>query len=378
MISPKYPISPRVVSACFAIALLLSQTSCVSFTQTTPSVPFTPPPSPKNKQPAMEVDTISPSGKFEKEINAKLLERDFESIEVLAKEARDKKERLPGAYWKLDSVYKGLVSHFAEYKGQSVTDEMWKNRLELLEGWKQNSPDSITARVALAEGHMQYAWFARGHGYADSVSRKDFQLFEERVRMAEKELLDAESLNPQCPRWYRNLLYVGMISGWPNEEFEQIYEKAIRFEPNYLQFHLIKSESVTPKWNGEQGDWQKFLDSLPGKLATLQTAESDIVYLVVAVNKLGDRSVNVNWAMIAKERISKGFHAMEKKYGIDNLRLNQFAFISCLTMDLKSAQAAFERIGSDRNSEVWSAQTFESMKELAKRGIGIAETTGGR
>ena len=183
--------------------------------------------------------------------------------------------------------------------------------------------------------------------------------------MAEEELLEAGKLNIRCPRWYREVLFLGMVTGVSAEEFDQVYEEAVKLEPNYLQFYLIKSEHLTPKWNGKPGDWQKFVDSLPSKLVTFGTDETDMIYFVTVVNKLSDASIGINWAMLSKDRIQKGFADIEKKYGEDNMRLNQYAFVSCLTVDFAAAQKAFERIGDDWNGKVWSKQTFDTMKKIA-------------
>jgi hypothetical protein len=302
-----------------------------------------------------------------KEINELLLANKFDEIEKIASQAREKKERLAGAYWKLDSVYKGLTNIYAEYPGQEITDEMWKNRIELLNGWKQSFPESITARVALAKAYLEYGGYARGTGYINTVSKENYQLFHERVGLALDELKEAKQLKEKCPGWYRELLYIAMVDGASSDEFNQIFDEAINFEPNYLQFYLVKSESVTPKWNGKPGEWQKFVDALPSKLATLKTDETDIIYFTVVVNKINDQSLNLNYAMLAKERIKKGFADIEKKYKADNLRLNQYAFISSLTLDFASAQMAFERIGGDFNKAVWGEQTFTEMKKMASQ-----------
>lgn len=356
--------------------LIALQTACLPFVKINKnsfanSSPLSPNQSPK-KVLAEEFNLKSASDAAKKETYELLLAKDFAAIERVADETRKKKERLPGGYWKLDSVYEGLSNIYAEYPGQEVTEEMWKNRIELLKQWKENSPESITARIALAKSYMGYGWFARGRGYINTVSKENYELLHERLNSAQRELLEAEKLSAKCPRWYREMLFLGMAKGWSLDEFDEIYEEAIKNEPAYLQYYLIKSENLTPKWNGERGDWQKFVDSLPSKLATLKTDEADIIYFVVVVNKLNDSSLGINWTMVSKDRIEKGFSDINKKYGADNLRLNQYAFVSCLTMNFPAANEAFNRIGNDWNKEVWSVQLFNQMKQFAAQGGTVA------
>ena len=318
---------------------------------------------------AEQVDPASPTDAIEKEFNDRLMAKDFRSIDSAATVAREKKERLPGGYWKLDHIYEGLTGFYAEYKGQRVTDEMWTNRIEILKQWKIAMPESITARVALAQAYAGHGWFARGSGYANEVTQQDFETLHERLAMARRELEAARSINVQCPRWYREMLMIAMAESWSHEEFDELYNAAIKAEPNYLQAYLVKSEYLTPKWSGEEDDWQKFVDSLPSKLATLKDAEIDIIYLVVVVNKMREPSLSINWAMIAKDRIRNGFSGLDKKYGVDRRRLNQIAFVSVTCGDLDSARMAFERIGDERDPEVWNEQTFTLMKKVSIEGF---------
>ena len=323
----------------------------------------------KNDVLATRPDLKNERHKVETEINQLLLEKKFDAIESKAVTAREKKQRLAGGYWKIDAIYEGLISFLAEYSGQRVTDELWKNRIELLKVWTKEHPESVTARIALARGYIEYGWFARGNGTINTVAEADYRLFHERLGEAESILVELGDKGLECPRWYREVLFLGMINGWPEDEMDRLYESAIRSEPNYLQYYLTRSEYLTPKWHGKPGDWQDFVDALPGRIALLEKGEADIIYFVVVANKVNDHSLSINWTMISKERVRKGFQDLEKKYGPDNTRLNHYAFVASLSMDLPSAGAALKRIGDDRDSEVWDEVTFTSMKSLAKNGI---------
>ncbi|HQU83593.1 MAG TPA: DUF4034 domain-containing protein [Pyrinomonadaceae bacterium] len=317
----------------------------------------------KRKEFAPEFDPNSPSDVFSKQINDLFMARDYKAIEKIADEARTKKERMSGGYWKIDDLYEPLSTIYADRPAQELSDELWKNRIELLKQWKQAEPESITARIALSQAYINYAWFARGNGYANTVSKESNELLQERLELAENELKEARQLKAKCPRWYRNVLFLGMARGMEKERFEKIYEEAINSEPNYLQYYLVKSEYLTPKWHGEPGDWQKFVDALPSKIATLKTDESDLIYFVVVVNKLKDNSMMQNWGAISKEKMRKGLADMETKYGADKLRLNQYAFYTCIVRDIENGKDTFAKIGDNFDKSVWNEQQFRQMKQ---------------
>lgn len=315
--------------------------------------------------PAEEFDESSASSLVSRDIYKQFIAKNFEALDRAADEARRKKERLPGGYWKIDAIYEGLTGVYAEYPGQRVTDEMWRNHLEVLKKWKAAAPHSITARVALAESYIGYGGFARGTGYADTVSREDFAIFYQRLEMAEKELIEAQKINIKCPRLYRELLEIGMSGGWTPDEFDQVFDEAIKFEPNYLQFYIVKATNLHPKWHGKQGDWQQFVDELPSKLATLDTDEANIIYFVVASDGFS-RPSTTDYSKFSKDRIRQGFADIERKYGEDNYRLNQFALMTSAMMDMDSAQKAFDRIGDKFNRKVWGKDAFNTTKQFIK------------
>lgn len=311
---------------------------------------------------ADEVDQRSPLSVETKEINQMLKAQNFVAIETAANAARQKQQRLTGGYWKLDAIYDALTSFFAEYKDQEITDEMWIERIETLNSWKKEMPGSITARVALAQAYVEYGWFARGDGFADTVTNENYALFEERLQKAKNELKES-ALGKKCPRWYREALIIGMDERWPGEIFDKMFDEAVHLWPNYLQFYLRKSDDLLPKWGGRPGEWQRWLNSIPTEMRKLNSDEADIIYFVVVANQLGDPSIDPR--TISKEHIRKGFGDLDKKYGVDNLRLNQFASVACSTRDLRSAREAFTRIGDDWNKEVWEELTFGIYKEQA-------------
>ena len=104
---------------------------------------------------------------------------DFAWLEENIDRQRKKKERVQGAIWMLRASYSGLDG--PDYYSEEGTDEQWQAHFQNLEKWKAAYPDSITARVAAAKSWINYAWQARGGGYADTVSDENSRIFAERI-----------------------------------------------------------------------------------------------------------------------------------------------------------------------------------------------------
>jgi Domain of unknown function (DUF4034) len=66
----------------------------------------------------------------------------------------------------------------------AASDAVCNDQLETLHDWIQANPDSITARVALANTLVAYGWKARSTGYANSVTDSACKLLGERLTAA--------------------------------------------------------------------------------------------------------------------------------------------------------------------------------------------------
>src|SRR4030081_2540551 len=139
-------------------------------------------------------------------------DKKYAELDCFADRVRSGKERLPDGRWKLDVFYSGLASPVIY--PVHATEEDWNVHLKELGKWTLAKPKSITARVALAEALIGYAWYARGNGLADTVSNSGWKLFDDRVAEAKQILESAWKLPVKCPEWYAVMQTVALAQGW--------------------------------------------------------------------------------------------------------------------------------------------------------------------
>ena len=194
----------------------------------------------------------------------------FEALDKTADAARATKARFPGGFWTIHLIYLALMTPAEGTYDASEND--WTSQLVRLQRWTAQRPDSITARVALAGAQLQYAWRARGGGYADKVTEDGWRVFQQRAGMAAKTLMDASSLPAKCPEWFLTAQLIARAMGQSKEMQTAIFEKAIAFEPDYQYFYRAQAETLMPKWEGEEGEMAVFAghvaDTIGGKKAT--------------------------------------------------------------------------------------------------------------
>jgi hypothetical protein len=295
-----------------------------------------------------------------------LLEQErFKELDCIADQARASKARFSGGIWKLAMFYNGL----SEPK-LHPTSEDWQRHLDSLDRWVAANPDSITARIALAESYQSFAWDARGNGFSNTVSESGWRLFGERTAKARQILEDATKLPNKCPEWFLAMQRVGQQQSWSVQELNELLKQATAFEPSYYHFYRSHAELLLPKWFGEVGDSERFAEQVADQIGG---EAGDILYAQIASRLIcgcgeEDAATRLSWP-----RIQRGFAAIEKKYGMSYTNLNSFAFIAIAYNDSEVANKLFPRIGDQRNEERWQEGYFQQSKEWAAQMAQIEE-----
>jgi len=307
----------------------------------------------------LKVRDDRPFADFQREILADFKNENFDAIDQKANQARRGKERFTGGYWKINILYDALATIYGE---EFQTEQRWKTHLETALKWKQKSPDSVTARIVLAQSYTNYGWFARGTGFSNTVKGEDQDKLNERLELAEQELKDAEKLKDKCPEWYEAMLFLAMARSWDAADYNKLLAEAVAFEPDYYYYHYSAAENSLPRWSGEAGDLERYAESV----AKVDSPEQNIIYYLYASFLFSNyyshltNPQSINW-----EKAKQGYKELEKKYGIDKKRLNQYSFIAAAHEDMPEAYQAFRKIGDDWDDEVYAEKRFNELKSWA-------------
>ena len=298
---------------------------------------------------------------YSKKIAGMLEHKDFEAIEKFAGNARKIRSRIKGGDFKIDSVYVGASRIYESKKTTHITDKAWRTRIDRLTEWKNKYPDSVTARIALAEAYLWFGFFVRGHGPADTVSKAAYTEWRRKFYLAEAELSEISDKRNECPRWYGLRLFLAKTNSWSQNDFDKLYEEATSAYPSYFDYRLTKADYLKTK-RGGGSQRQEWLDDLPAELVAQNDRDADISYFIIFVQEAHEENLTVD-----KTRFLKGFNDLDRKYGVDDVRLNQFALFATKIGEYESAKTAFARIGNRFIPGVWgSANRFYNMRAIAK------------
>jgi hypothetical protein len=282
----------------------------------------------------------------------------FDQLDCVANRARANKERFPGGMWKLHEMYKGLNDPAPR---KHATEEDWDTILKLLQGWIDAHPKSATAWTAQAWAWISYADAARGTGYSNTVSESGWKLYEERTERAEKVLEQASTLSVRCPEYYVVKLNIAENQSWGKDRILALFNEALALEPDYYYYGRGVAMLLEPKWFGDPGDTEKFMEDVADRIGG---EKGDAFYFQVASSSDVICGCD-NQPQLSLERIERGYEAVEKQYGVSMLNLNRLAYMTLHDgkADVVVADKTFTRIGTQWDQDTWDDQRdFQQMK----------------
>lgn len=286
--------------------------------------------------------------KFATEMTGLYRSSNFKALEKKAAEFRETKARFIGGGWKLHSLYTFIDGQI----GTGSDADIEKN-IALIRQWKTAVPDSIAAQTALANAYMNYAWKARGDGYAAEVADKAWPIFNERMDKAGEAINAAKGLSQRCPEYYVTLLDFARAKNWGRGATRQAFDEAAAFEPEYQYIYTTMAVSLMPRWGGVPGEWETFADDVKNKIGGDHGLEI-YYFMVEEVSDLKHQSFflenHPSWA-----DARQGFQLLAKEYGVSRLHLNEFARIALNARDAQTACKAFKLIQGpdDADLEIW-------------------------
>ncbi|HRE06309.1 MAG TPA: DUF4034 domain-containing protein [Opitutaceae bacterium] len=181
-------------------------------------------------------------------VREKFDQRDFAHLETLYRDSLASRRRFKsGNYYMFQ-----FMAPFDDYtRGGQKAD------LEGIELWKRAFPKSALPWVTESEVWRDYAWEARGGGWASEVTEQGWKLFRERLNKAQLALDTAEQLEPPTPNWYENQMIVSVGLGAPRERLDSLYLGAKRALPESYAADETRSLYLLPRWMGKPGEWER-------------------------------------------------------------------------------------------------------------------------
>ncbi|NGO81706.1 hypothetical protein G6045_39565 [Streptomyces sp. YC504] len=159
------------------------------------------------------------------------------------------------------TAVKTALAPFDLGRDQAVLGQL--TGIDGLEEWIVRAADEdeehrATALLISGAHHVGWGWEARTSALAKNVTREQWQIFYERLRIAEEHLLQAAELRPDWITPWRHLLTSGRGMSVDDSVKEARLAAGVRRDPLNLDIHLEWVSQLQPRWGGEPGQALEF------------------------------------------------------------------------------------------------------------------------
>jgi hypothetical protein len=275
-----------------------------------------------------------------------LVGKSYDELEAMALRFRGLNECYADGGTKLGVFYKGFVP------SDDDADGVWRARFDELRMWEKAKPKSFTARIALANCLVSFAWKARGGDVADKVDQDSWRLFFERLGEATNVLGQAKVLGENCPKYWSTMLEACQGLQVERPEYDNLFQQAIEEYPYYTYYYRLRGTHLLPRWYGKEGEWQKDLAQSADRIGG---EEGDLVYAQVVwnIHHYGEGIDVFEGNDVSWDRVDRGFEVILKRFPNSLAAKNERAHLAALAGDPDKARSYFAETKGQVDLSAW-------------------------
>jgi len=257
---------------------------------------------------------------------------------------------LPDGGSRFEALTRGLDALLKS--GQMQVTEV----LERTADWRAAVRSPVNADLIEAMMFTDWAWTARGHGTADTVSASAWASFAHRTEMAAATLRAIQARAVANPLWYKLSISIGLDQTLDPARIRAIFQAGIVRFPHDVALYGAMLRTLMPRWGGS---YEK-VDELIRQGASSPTLHSGIdatmyaeLYWRYAALE-GDDTNIFSDARADWEIMRAGLERMREHHPASNLILNAYARFACLADDADRYGNVRPSLAARASPSVWS------------------------
>lgn len=232
---------------------------------------------------------------------------DYVGLDKLAKQLRVSPDENVRGEWKVHELYDAITSP-AEH-----SDAKFHKLVERCAAWSAKMPAAVTPHVIAAIAWRDYAWKARGSGWANSVTEEGWKLFRERLEKAQAEVDAAMKCTERCPYQFSSAQRVALGRSMEKPDYEKLVATGLKQYPSFTPIYNAQAWYLQPRWFGEDDEWTEVAQRECDKLGA---TAGDIMYarIVWSLMSTYDDGTIFTEAHADRARTQRGFAALRKQF----------------------------------------------------------------
>ncbi len=273
---------------------------------------------------------------------------DYESLELMMTQALMHLDDLPDG----SSSYEGIVTGLNELFdfGGLATEIVFGHTAD----WRRSLGTSTMADLIEALAFNDWAWSARGHGYANDVSSQNMAIYAYRTEMAAAALEEVADRAKSNPLWYALSLDVGLDQSQDREKLRAIFDRGEAQVPEDRTLYRRMLRILMPRWGGSYEEVDKFIEQMYAKSVKTRGFERYAELYSVYAHMEGDELDFFADTRAFWSGMRTGYLSLLKRHPKSDAVLNNFAYMACRADDKVTYNQLRRVIGKKLSSTAWS------------------------
>ena len=226
----------------------------------------------------------------------------------------------------------------------------------------EGDPDSSLALAYKGGFYTDYAWDARGSGWADTVTPEGGKLFRERLAVAAECLTKACAADPSNSEAMIRMIEVAAGQDLPRSDMEAWFNAAVRANPDCLAAYEVKLWYLQPRWHGSSEEMVAFGGQCVMKVLQNPEIEPGIATIIAkahdyVVQELRDQSENAHdsitlepwyWSRLGVwQTVQLGYSLILKRRPFSRLYKSEYAHYAVECQQWETANRLFRELGDE-------------------------------
>lgn len=284
---------------------------------------------------------------------------DYEQLDSSLNQYMGSLEDLPDG----SSRYEGLVGGLSDlfrYGGLAAETAFGHTA-----DWRRRVKNSTMADLAEAMLFSEWAYSARGNGYANSVSSQNMAIYVYRTEMAAAALDDVAGRASNNPLWYTLSLEVGLDQAKDREKLQAIFDRGMAKAPKYRPLYRRMLRILMPRWGGSYDDVDKFINQVYTQSASARGYQRYAELYSTYARMEGDELDLFSDTHAFWSEMRNGYLGLVRRYPASDVVLNSFANFACRANDKDDYNRLRGAVGKRLASTAWSGKySIESCDKL--------------
>jgi hypothetical protein len=254
------------------------------------------------------------------------------------------------------------IDYLFEYGQVRVSDA-----LATLAHWRKQYPQSVIPDLVEASLFQDWAWSARGQGFAKETAQQQWQLFHVRSIMASASLEDSQARGASEPLWLVLRLNTGLDLSEDRDAMTHLFETSIARFPNYIPLVTTRLRTLMPRWGGSYDDVDNLINRAARRwgiegtssILTRQVSNEEAMYARLYSYYADLEGEETDFYTAGKMRwpeAQEGFDELLKQFPHSDALLNEYAFLACRKGDSAVYRVLRKRVDGHVASGVWTGK----------------------